>query len=321
MINKIYNIEEEGGEARIDIFGTIGEDFWGGKDNNTAIKWKDLIEDIKKKKKTCCHVRINSLGGDVNDALCMYDMLKGLDNVTTECIGFCASAGTIIFMAGKERHIASTARFLIHRCSSYAYGNANDLQRQMEMQRDVDDLITNIYTESGCDADKVRELMDANDGNGRWIGAEDAKEYGFATAISVGGTTNDSYCWRDLRNAQLPIPEDMRPSIAERIQDFINKIPKNMSKDNNNLESQISELQNRIAEQAATIEQQQQTIDTLTTERNNTMARVEELQRLIDQVPTEETSVNGNDNPPAEDPVANYMHNDPAYQQLRNELN
>lgn len=308
--NKIYN--EASGDTRIDIFGAIGEDFWSGDDGNTAIRWKDIIDECKKKKARC-HVRINSLGGDVNDALAMYEMLRGLDDVTTEAIGFCASAGTIIFMASHQRHIAKTARFLIHRCSSYAWGNANEMQRAMEMQREIDDLIMSIYTEAGCDHDKVQELMDANDGNGRWLSADLVKEYGFATDITDGGEVKDSYRWSDIRNAHLPIPDDMRPSILDRIRYVFNQIQPDMPKDNTNLEAQVQELQNQVADLSAAKEQQAAQIEALTSERDNYQAKVAELQNLIDQVPTTDTSVNGNDNPPKGDTVADYVRNSEAY--------
>lgn len=315
MNNRIYN--EASGDTRIDIFGTIGEDFWSGDNSNTAIRWKDIIDECRKKK-TRCHVRINSLGGDVNDALAMYEMLRELDDVTTEAIGFCASAGTIIFMAGKQRHIAKTARFLIHRCSSYACGNANEMQRAMEMQRDIDELIMSIYTEAGCGHDKVQELMDANDGNGRWLSADLVKEYGFATDITDGGVIKDSYHWSDIRNAHLPIPDDMRPSIIDRIRYVFNQIqPNNMPQENNNLEAQVMELQNQVADLSATKEQLSAQIEALTSERDNYQAKVDELQKLIDQMPTSDPVVNGDDIPPTGDTVADYVRNSDAYKAVR----
>ena len=113
MHKRFFNFSSDGSVGNIDIFGSIGEDWWADDGGNTAKKIKDLIDQVSKTNCSAYHVRINSLGGEVDAALAIHRLLASLPNVTTECIGFCASAATVIFMAGKERLIAKNALFLI----------------------------------------------------------------------------------------------------------------------------------------------------------------------------------------------------------------
>ena len=73
-------------------------------------------------------VNIRSTGGDVNDALLIYEALQGLDaRITTRCYGYTASAATIIAQAADEgcREISSNALYLIHNSTCAIEGNAS----------------------------------------------------------------------------------------------------------------------------------------------------------------------------------------------------
>jgi len=339
MKNKrFFNISTDGTEGRVDIFGSIGEDWWDENGGNSASKIKDVLEKLKATNCESYHVRINSLGGDVDAALAIHDMIKGLPNVTTECIGFCASAATIIFMAGATRQISKTARFLIHKCSSYAWGNENEIQRTLEFQQSTNEAIVNVYLDCGVDKATVKDLMEANDGQGKWLTASEVKEFGFATEISEGGkATNMVFNCADLKDAHLPIPEDMEeqlsPSLMEAIRNFVSKlIPKNsndMKKepatDNAaELQTQLDAANAQLTDVTAQRDDLQNQVTSLTTERDTLQNRVKELEQLLDRHTPEPTPApNGNDNPANDESatVADYVKNNPAYQAIAKELN
>ena len=334
MHKRFFNFSSDGSVGNIDIFGSIGEDWWADDGGNTAKKIKDLIDQVSKTNCSAYHVRINSLGGEVDAALAIHRLLASLPNVTTECIGFCASAATVIFMAGKERLIAKNALFLIHKCSSRAYGNENKIRRTLEEQQVINNTIRNTYVDAGCDPDTIDRLMNENDGLGRWLSADEALQHGFATAIAdTNNSATNTYNSADFTDANLPIPsiyssnEDLSPSLMQRIrnfvQDIINPKPSNTMPENNQLQEVTNERDNLRSQ----LDQANQTINTLTTERDQAVAerdqanhRAEELQALIDQTPNNDTQVNGDDQPAPEDPVSDFISNSPAYQAIKEEL-
>ena len=180
MEKHYFNIVENEQQVIVEVYGTIGESWW---DEGVTFKSvSDQLKDIATGTKSVL-VRINSYGGDVNDALAIYELLRSMgDRVTTECVGFCASAATIIAMAGRVRRMSSYGLFLVHKCSSGAWGNENDLEAELEAQRKVNDRIIKLYQDvTGTDRDKLEELMNEDNGNGIWLNVDEAIEYGFIT--------------------------------------------------------------------------------------------------------------------------------------------
>lgn len=225
--------------GRISIEGTIGES-WYNEDGNTSSKIADLIAEAKNA--GCCsyHVRIHSLGGDVDHALAIYSLLKSLPNLTTEVIGMCASAATVIFMAGTTRIMDSSALFLIHHAWTAAMGNAQQIERTVETLKTIDDTMVSIYSQAtGLSADEVCELMNANDGDGKWISAAECKKKNFCTEVSSSANAaakQHYFAMADLKSANLPIPEqleELSPSTWAKIKNLIQsltKTPQNMKK-------------------------------------------------------------------------------------------
>lgn len=334
MHKRFFNFSSDGSVGNIDIFGSIGEDLWADDGGNTAKKIKDLIDQVSKTNCTSYHVRINSLGGEVDAALAIHHLLASLPNVTTECIGFCASAATVIFMAGKERHIAKNALFLIHKCSSYAYGNENEIQRTLQEQQTINETIRNTYIDAGVSPDTVDDLMSANDGQGRWISAADALQFGFATAISSTSGTTNAYNAADFQDAHLPLPDsidEFSPSLMNRIRNYIQELikPKTTMPENNTNPTNTAQptaeqqIQTLTAERDQALTERDQAIterDQARTERDQAVADRDSLQAIIDQTPTVPTAVNGDDKPAPEDPVSDFISNSPAYQAIKEEL-
>lgn len=160
--------------AEIKIFGEIGDGWFG--DGVTLDSVKTQLEGIKAKK---INVLISSLGGDVNHALAIHDILKMSNaEITTEIVGATASSGTIIAMAGKERKMSNNALFLSHNAWMLAVGNSDQLRKQADDLDAFNDRIINIYQKvTGKSREQVKALMDEE----KWIDAENAKDFGFVT--------------------------------------------------------------------------------------------------------------------------------------------
>jgi ATP-dependent protease ClpP protease subunit len=136
-------------------------------------------------------VHIRSTGGSVSDALLIYEALGELDaRIVTRCYGYVASAATIIAQAASRGHreISKNALYLIHRASSNAEGNAGELNRTADLLDKTDERIAGIYADaSGKAAGHFIALMQENDGNGRWLTAEEALGEGLADRIVPAG--------------------------------------------------------------------------------------------------------------------------------------
>ena len=145
-------------------------------DKINSIKAKDIV------------VNIRSTGGDVNDALLIYESLVALDaKITTRCFGYTASAATIIAQAASKgcREIASSALYLVHMSSSAIEGNVADLSERIDLLRKTDDRIASLYaTRSGREKEQFVKLMAENRGQGRWLSPEEVIEAGLADTIT-----------------------------------------------------------------------------------------------------------------------------------------
>ena len=180
-------LNENTDEAVIEIYGQIGYEGWDREDDeNTARLMSGELDRIKALNAKRITVKINSLGGDVNHALAIHDLLAEHPAlVTTQINGLCASAATIVAMAGKERRMSKNALFLRHQCSAYV-GRANQeqLAQELETQKTVNGRMLDIYT-AACNGKEaeISELLKANNGLGKWLTATEARDFGFVTDI------------------------------------------------------------------------------------------------------------------------------------------
>lgn len=190
-MNQTIKISASAAVATIDIEGTIGS-LQSGDAVATYQELKERLEQIEAIEAPMVVVNIRSVGGDVSDALLIYEALRSLDaHITTRCYGYTASAATIIAQAANEgcREIASSALYLIHNSSCVAEGNAADLQLHAELLSKTDERIAAIYAaSSGRDAAFYAELMARNGGNGIWLSPEQALEAGLVDVVVAPDT-------------------------------------------------------------------------------------------------------------------------------------
>lgn len=125
------------------------------------------------------NVRINSYGGEVKEALAIYNMLQDFKGkVTTINDGFACSAAASIFMAGAERIMNTGSLLMIHNAWTYAAGNANELRKQADDLDKISNSTIELYKKSGLSEEELKQLFDAE----TWLTADEAVEYGFATS-------------------------------------------------------------------------------------------------------------------------------------------
>ena len=208
-MNQTIKIKNEVDETIIDIEGTIGvPESWQCDNPETRVttyeRFKESVSRIADISNRTIRVNIRSTGGDVNDALLIYEALKATGaRITTCCYGYTASAATIVAQAASEgcRLIAPTSLYLIHNSLCSVEGNAEELQAEVDMLRQTDCRIAEVYaTRSGRSVEDFLTLMSENGGRGRWLSPDEAIAEGLVDAIESEHMTTS--------------PE--QPNIAER---------------------------------------------------------------------------------------------------------
>ena len=188
-------IRNEAQTCYIDIEGTIGipeERQFGGDKSRVATyeKFRREVARISEVAATAVIVNIRSTGGDVNDALLIYEALRSRGaRITTRCYGYTASAATVIAQAADEgcREISSNALYLIHNSECAVEGNAETLASRAELLHKTDVRLAQLYAQrSGRGEEFYAALMAENNGGGRWLSAEEAVSAGLADRIFDG---------------------------------------------------------------------------------------------------------------------------------------
>lgn len=186
------NINNEAEVTTIDIEGTIGlSESWQFDNPESRVatyeRFKECVARIADIKNAHIRVNIRSTGGDVNDAMLIYEALKATGaHITTCCYGYTASAATIVAQAASEgcRLIAPTSLYLIHNSLCSVEGNAEELKAEVELLRQTDERIAEIYAaRSGRDKSAMATLMAENGGKGRWLAPAEVIAEGLADAL------------------------------------------------------------------------------------------------------------------------------------------
>lgn len=142
------------------------------------------VEDALNNADDDIEVDINSGGGSVFAASEIYTMLKAYSGkVVVNIQGLAASAASVIAMAGDEVNMSPTSQLMIHKASTFSWGNADNLAHDSKMLDVTDQSIVNAYeAKTGMSRDDILQLMS----NETWMTAQDAVDKGFADNVSVG---------------------------------------------------------------------------------------------------------------------------------------
>lgn len=213
-------------EFQIDIDGYIG----GMGYSKQFVRSK--LEQYKDKQ---INVRINSLGGSLDDALDIAARFNAHGKVTAYLYGYCASAATIASLGAAKVVIDENAFYLVHKVMNWIdiWGllNADDMQRTIdELEHNKQDnqkmdlVLAHMYAKkSGKQvADILNVLKKA-----AWLTANEALELGFVDEIGKGLSYNTPTIENKLNAFGLPLPTQKTQSKS-----FVNSI-KNLF--NNNL--------------------------------------------------------------------------------------
>lgn len=181
-IHRFWNFKEgeEENTAELLLYGEISEYSWYGDEItpaafNADLKGMGAVDEIT--------VRINSGGGDVFAAVAIYTRLKEHKaKISVKIDGWCASAATIIAMAGDTIEISVGGIFMIHDPAAgvLGYYKADELKKIADELETIKQSIVNCYmTVTDKSEDEIKSLMTDE----TWFTGQEAVDAGFCTAV------------------------------------------------------------------------------------------------------------------------------------------
>ena len=126
---------------------------------------------------------INSPGGSITAGMAIYDTMQFIKNdVTTICVGQCASMGALLLTAGTKgkRFALPHSRILIHQPSGGAQGQATDVRIMAEEILRMREMTSRIISNhSGQTFEQVEKDVERD----RILSPYQAKEYGLIDEV------------------------------------------------------------------------------------------------------------------------------------------
>jgi ATP-dependent protease ClpP protease subunit/phage head maturation protease len=164
-----------GGPATVLIFDEIGGSF--------GISAKKFVQDLEAIDAPVIHVRINSPGGSLFDAIAIYNALHHHPaHVVVYVDSLAASAASVIAMGGDEVVMMPGSQMMIHDASALEDGNSADHAKMVTFLDRQSGNVADIYRlRGGGTVEAWRELMLAE----TWMFAQEAVAAGLADRVEV----------------------------------------------------------------------------------------------------------------------------------------
>ncbi|MGM2634137.1 head maturation protease, ClpP-related [Bacillus cereus group sp. Bce040] len=205
------------------MHGTVGAGWWG---DINAKKTREMFDNIDADE---IELHIHSGGGDAFEGIAICNYLRSHKaKVTAYVDGLAASAASLIAMGADKIIMPSNTTMMVHRASTYAYGNADSLEKQAKMLRDVDDALIQSYRNRfNGEFHELEALLD----NETYMTAETAKSYGFCDEIvdSIESVDNEEPVIEEPEEeASIENEGDKRIQNAEKSAKFMASLLKSI---------------------------------------------------------------------------------------------
>jgi ATP-dependent Clp protease protease subunit len=133
-------------------------------------------------------VYVNSPGGSVTAGLAIYDTMQFMRcDVSTYCLGQCASMGSVLLAAGTKgkRFSLPNSRIMIHQPWGGAQGQASDMDIQVKEILRLRDRLNGILSKhTGKSIDTIKADCDRDN----FMSAEEAQAYGLVDHVVAKST-------------------------------------------------------------------------------------------------------------------------------------
>jgi ATP-dependent Clp protease protease subunit len=206
-----FRAQADGKSLALEIYDVIGADMFG--QGITAAMVKATLDQDDY---SAIQVNLNSPGGDAFEGVAIYNVLKNSGKPVSVVVdGVAASAASIVAMAGDTITMGEGTMLMIHEAMAMCAGFADDFRQVADTLDTVSASIADIYVSRTKNSKRdVLAMMKAE----TWMGAKEAVENGFATAIAGKGKVKNSFDLSGYKNtpeALLKAPEvEEQPTVA-----------------------------------------------------------------------------------------------------------
>lgn len=185
------------GSAVMELYSDIGA--WG-------YKLKDFTSALASTAADNITLRINSPGGEVIEALAIYDMIRASEkHFRAEVFGLCASAATLVACACDEIVMSANSTWMVHEPSFGMCGTLADCDKMRETMATLRDKVYSIYA---AHTGKDVPTLEADHTDDHFYTAPEALEYGWIHAILDAAPADDE-------NTEPTEPEETPAPTAE----------------------------------------------------------------------------------------------------------
>lgn len=172
-LNHITAKAKDNGKGELSIYGDISDVKWWEED----VTPKDIDEKLKELTDcTDIDIFINSYGGSVFAGQAIASMLDRCKATKTVHIdGIAASMASVIAMCGDKIIMPDNALMMIHKPSSFAHGNADELRKTADMLDKAEETLVALYMRHFNKSEsELKDLLKAE----TWLTADEALDYG-----------------------------------------------------------------------------------------------------------------------------------------------
>lgn len=183
------------------------------------------------------NIYVNCPGGDVFEGYAIFNMLERMGkacqiNVVVD--GMAASIASIIAMSGTHISMPSNAMMMIHRASSYVYGNSDQLTKCINLLGKIDSNMKQTYIKRSngkLDEETLDTWFSSGD---KWLTAQECLQYGLCDEITdeiqisakydnevLGNYTNVPKAFLNAENEEKPL---QKPVMDEETKVLIERI-------------------------------------------------------------------------------------------------
>lgn len=231
VINKYISFSDkaknESGEMY--IYGDITDEKWFDEDV-TPKSIRDALSEMGAVKNLDIH--INSYGGSCVAGNAIINILdnyrkKNGTSLNVYIEGIAASMGSGIASVGDKVYMAANSLFMVHRPACMTYGNADDLEKTIQvLEKTEDGLIQNYMRRFKGTEDELRGLL----ADETWLSADEAKEWGFVDEVISGAKIAASAKGIKIGN------QDFEQKVADMIKNKYPNIKIEKEKEENRLQ-------------------------------------------------------------------------------------
>lgn len=186
-IKRRLEAKAEADKTLVYLYGDVVDekpvDWWTGEEiDKEYILAEDVRNTVDAIESDLVELHINSYGGSLFASVAIFNFLRASGKKIDVVIdGVAASGASLIAMCGRSLKMPKNTMLMIHRASTFGYGNCEDLRKTADMLEKLDNtvLIETYADKCNCSRDELMEKIS----NETWISAAEAYDLGLCDEL------------------------------------------------------------------------------------------------------------------------------------------